>query len=133
MQEAEIQAKDIVNTFIQIATANIEDYLNPDGTMKDLTECPNTAAIQEIMTIKDETAKGTTTKVKIKMYNKLDALQNLGKYLGLYEKDNRQRPQAVTLNLDSLNIDQLQAIVTASPEQLQRAMTGDAAGTIEIT
>jgi phage terminase small subunit len=124
MKEADIQITDVINSLIQIATSNIEDYLNSDGTVKDLQDCPNTAAVAELSTLETIAKDGTRRiQTKVRLHNKINALENLGKYLGIYERDNRQRPAPQTINLDSLNIQQLQAIVTATPEQLQKALS----------
>lgn len=123
MQEADVQIKDVVNILLQIATSNIEDYVNPDGSLKNLLDCPNTAAISEYQQIEDILPTGKKiVKTRIKLHNKINALDSLSKYLGLYERDNRQRPAQTVINLDRLDVQQLQALITATPDQIAKAL-----------
>lgn len=53
-------------------------------------------------TASDGSSKNIAEVVKVKTYNKLDALEKIAKHLGLYEKDNKQRSLDVNTLADRL-------------------------------
>ena len=102
-----ITAEMVVQELAKIGFANIRDFLDPDNTIKDLTELPRelTLAVESIQTdIRHDSgdSDGYTEKVRFKLYNKISALDKLCLHLGLYEKDNAQRsPKTVICFKDS--------------------------------
>lgn len=86
----------VIDEYIKIGFANTKDFIGEDNTIKDLSTLPRdlTAAVESIQS---ETrhdngdSEGYTDKVKVKFYNKLNALNDLGRHLGLFERDNKQK------------------------------------------
>ena len=79
----------VIEEISKLAFSNIKDVVTVDRELlkvRDLNEIDG----REIQSIScDPRLYGT--KVKVNMYNKLDALEKLCKHLGLYEKDNEQK------------------------------------------
>ena len=98
-----IKAEQVIEEFVKIAFANQQDYLGADNSILDISQIDRdkAAAVESVQTTTTTTTskKGDeeyeTHNVKIKLYSKISALENLGKHLGIYEKDNSQ--QGMTL------------------------------------
>lgn len=95
-----IAAEKVVAEFAKIAFANIQDFIGKDNEIMDLSKIDKNiaAAVESIQSdIRHDggKSKGYTEKVKFKLHSKVSALENLGKHLGIYEKDNNQ--QGMTL------------------------------------
>jgi len=76
-----IKAEEVLEELAVIAFADITDYVQVDQgrlTIKNTDDMSGTSAIAEI----SEGANG----LKLKLYNKITALENLGKYLGLFKE-----------------------------------------------
>jgi len=86
----------VIREFAKVAFANIEDFIQVDNEIVDLSQLDrNTlAAVESIQTDTRHDSgdsEGYTDKVRFKLHDKIKALENLGKHLGLYEQDNKQR------------------------------------------
>lgn len=80
-----IKADAVITEFARIAFANLQDFVGKGNRIKDVSKLPRElAAVIEAV---DKGRNGT----KIKLHSKLTALENLGKHLGIYEKDNSQK------------------------------------------
>ncbi|MBU1082491.1 MAG: terminase small subunit [Spirochaetes bacterium] len=95
-----ITAERVIAEFAKIAFANIQDYISKDNEIVDLSEIDKdkAAAVDSIQVdIRHDggQSKGYTEKIRLKLHSKESALENLGKHLGIYEKDNSQ--QGMTL------------------------------------
>lgn len=96
----------IKNELIKLGFSNIQDFIEEDNEIKDLTTIPaNHAACVEsikktVTKFGDEKTGGTKTSIQFKLHSKLDALEKLARYVGLYEADNRQRGAVITVNVD---------------------------------
>ncbi len=94
-----IAAERVINELGKVAFANIKNILETGNKIKDLSKLPDdiTAAVESVQTItqtttnKKGTKKYTITNVKVKFHSKLSALTDLGKHLGIFEKDNAQK------------------------------------------
>lgn len=117
-ERTEITADKVVLELAKLAFSNIEDYLtvDEDGETRlknfDDIERNVLAAVESIkistMKNKDKSREYTTT--QFKLCSKLNALEQLGKHLGIYKKDNEQKGQTifdilaiVGVNLDTSN------------------------------
>jgi len=109
----QIEADSVVKELAIVAFSNIRDYLtvNEDGDVFlkgfDGIEAEKLAAIESIKVNttrkKDESREYTTT--QFKLHSKLNALEQLGRHLGIYEKDNEQSrviPTTETLTLEEM-------------------------------
>ena len=85
----------LIDEYKKIGFANIQDYLDAGNSIKDISKLPRdlTAAVESIQSdIRHDggDSDGYTEKVKLKFYDKLKGLSDLGRHLGLFEKDNEQ-------------------------------------------
>ncbi|MBL7107003.1 MAG: terminase small subunit [Phycisphaerae bacterium] len=80
-----IKAERVVEELARIGFANIRDVFAPGNKIRDVSMLPPevTAAVESVTTSK--------TGTKVTMQNKLKALENLGKHLGIYNVDNEQK------------------------------------------
>lgn len=95
--------QDIIDEIKKCGFSNIQNYLEGKNEIKDLSQIPveHAACVESIKkTVTEFGEDGTKTSVAFKLHSKLDALEKLAKYVGLYEADNRQRGAVITVNID---------------------------------
>lgn len=90
-----ISAERVINEYAKVAFANIKSVLSENNEIVDISKVPDeiAAAVESIQSdIRHDSgdSEGYTEKVKVKFYSKLGALSDLGKHLGIFEKDNEQ-------------------------------------------
>lgn len=97
-KRVEINADRVLSELGKIGFSNIADMRDSWEDLKNWDEIPDEvkSLISEIETNTTETPNkdgGATinTKIKVKLHDKLSALEKIAKHLGLYEKDNRQK------------------------------------------
>lgn len=102
----DITAERIVKEYAKVGFTNMEDFTqdSDDGlTLKDLASIgrDNMAAVEsvKITTTTERDGRGrpmrTHRTTQFKLYSKLNALDALGKHLGIFEADNTQRGQSI--------------------------------------
>lgn len=101
-ERTNVTADMVINELAKIAFSDISRVFTPDNAIKDISliDEKDTAAIASVEV--DETVKiddagenfvtGATKKVKL--WDKLKALDALGKHFGIFEKDNKQKEAA---------------------------------------
>jgi len=96
-EEVGITGKRIIDEFAKIAFSSIAHLHNTWISLKefnDLTE-DEKASIESIKTrtrtIKENDGDVEIEEIQIKLYDKQRALENLGKYIGIYKEDNEQK------------------------------------------
>lgn len=84
-----VTARRLMEEWKKIGFANIKECISSGNTIKDVSRLPDdvAAAIDSISTSK--TAHGRT--VKLTLHSKTKALEDMGKMIGAYIKDNEQR------------------------------------------
>lgn len=89
----EITQERIVKEFAKVGFANIADFYDDKDKLKPLNGISraNLAAVSSI----EQEQKGRKTTTKVKLHSKLQALDALGKHLGLYELDNEQKRASI--------------------------------------
>jgi len=104
LEDYKITPKRTIQEMVFIALSNIADYVDWDksGRMvmksKDELTREQTSAIKEINTRRD--ANGNFYVAKLKFHPKIEAIRDLMKHFGLFEKDNLQK--APTLDLEKV-------------------------------
>jgi phage terminase small subunit len=99
-------ADEIVAELKKIGFSDIKKFLDSGNTIKDISQLPSelTTCVESVKKTEtefgDEERGGTKTSVQFKLHSKLDALEKLAKYVGLYEADNKQRGAVITVNID---------------------------------
>jgi phage terminase small subunit len=108
-KKTEITAEKVIQELAKVGFANIQDYIEAGNEINDLMqiEREKAASVESIKTITKfyGTGKNQTKEVStsLKLHSKISALEQLGRHLGVFEKDNRQK----TLKIK----------VTAKPQQ----------------
>ncbi|MCK5617463.1 terminase small subunit [Candidatus Pacearchaeota archaeon] len=99
---ADVNAANIIKGIAQIAFFDIRKIFNRDGTLKAIHELGDdtAAALAGVDVIEGVIAKTYTKKIKIA--DKLKALENLAKIEGLFEKDNKQRGEGFAATFSNL-------------------------------
>ncbi len=90
-----VSAERVINELAKVAFANIKSVLSEGNEIKDISQLPDEigAVVESIQSdIRHDSgdSEGYTEKVKVKFHSKLAALNDLGKHLGIFEKDNEQ-------------------------------------------
>jgi len=85
----------IVAEYAKLGFSNIQDYMD-DNLEFNLHEIPRdeAAAISTIKKTVTEFEGGSKTSVEFKLHDKPTALNALGRHLGIFDKDNKQRTNA---------------------------------------
>jgi phage terminase small subunit len=112
-ERTNIKADDVVLELAKVAFSNIEDYLtvDEDGETRlnsfDDIERNVLAAVEsiKISTTKNKDNSREYTTTQFKLHSKLNALEQLGKHLGLYEADNTQKGDRIINIVNFSNID----------------------------
>lgn len=97
-ERTEITADMVIKELAKVGFSNIQDYIEDGNSIQDISkvEQPKAAAVAAIETSESTSKDGTVTvNTKFKLYNKVDALEKIGKHLGIFEADNRQKTPEV--------------------------------------
>ena len=109
-----ITAERVLSEYAKIAFSDVRELFTPDNNIFDIRQLDdNTAAAVSSVDIDVLSSMGMPigyTK-KLRLYNKLTALEALGKHIGLFEKDNKQK------QTDIVNVIQLGAGVKPQEDE----------------
>ena len=91
-----VTAEMVIEELKRVGFSNIQDYIEEDNSVTDLSKIPRVvaAAVESVQTdIRHDSgdSDGYTEKVKFKLHSKIAALDKLCLHLGLFERDNEQR------------------------------------------
>lgn len=105
-----VTARMVIDELKKIGFSNIQDFIGKDNEIKDLSQLERelVAPVESIaVDIRHDNgeSEGYTEKVKFKLYDKLRALADLGKHLGIFEKDNRQKAETLAEFLKAMRDD----------------------------
>ncbi|GHE34826.1 terminase small subunit [Sphingobacterium griseoflavum] len=96
-----ITAERVLAEYAKIAFSDVRNVLTVDGGLKDASEWGDDAAgaVAAVKSFEVTSSDGEKlgTNREVKMYDKLRALEAIGKHIGLFEKDNKQK-QAEVIN-----------------------------------
>lgn len=103
-----ITVEKVLREYAKIAFSDIRNLFDGNGDLKsvdDLSE-EDAGSIASVEVYKEdlrsgEETLGTATTKKVKMWDKLRALEGLGKHLGMFEKDNNQKAATIQINIDN--------------------------------
>ncbi|MGJ1211939.1 terminase small subunit [Sphingobacterium multivorum] len=105
----------VLNEYAKIAFSDVRNILTPDGGLKDAFEWDDetAGAVASIKSFEVTTPEGEKlgTNREIKMYDKLRALDSIGKHLGFFETDNKQKQSQIDVNV--LSDDTINALLKA--------------------
>lgn len=96
-----ISAERVVTELAKIGFSNIQDFLEPGNNLIDLTsvDADKAAAIGSIKRVEVETEFGTRITTSFQLWDKVSALEKLGKHLGVFEADNNQKRPLIQVNI----------------------------------
>lgn len=99
-------AQRVVDELQKVGFSNIADFLEGGNSIKDLSTVDRdlTAAVssvkKSVTTFGDgEGNEGEKTTVEFKLWDKPAALEKLGKHLGIFEADNKQKKAIITVTV----------------------------------
>ncbi len=105
----------VLNEYAKIAFSDVRNILTTDGGLKDAFEWDDdtAGAVASIKSFEVTTPEGEKlgTNREIKMYDKLRALESIGKHLGFFETDNKQKQSQIDVNV--LSDDTINALLKA--------------------
>ena len=95
--KAGITAEMVIDELAKVGFSNIQDYIFEGNVIGDISTVvrEKAAAVEAVQVdIRHDggESKGYTEKVKLKLHSKLNALESLGRHLGIFEADNLQKP-----------------------------------------
>lgn len=97
--KVEVTAEKVLKELAKIAFSDIRQFYNEDGSLKCPHELNDEAASllssmesEELFGVIDGSKCEVGKTKKIKMWDKMKALELIGKHIGFYEKDNTQKP-----------------------------------------
>ncbi len=91
-ERLEITADDVLREYARIGFADMADYYEEGGKLKSIHDLGDKSrVVGEVQTETFVGEAGTTTKVKFKLHDKLKALDSVGKHIGFYLEDNKQK------------------------------------------
>lgn len=99
-------AQQVIDELKKLGFANIQDYIDPENEIKDLTKIDRdkAAAVESIKKTVTEfsgggESSGKKTSIQFKLYDKISALEKLGRHLGIFELDNQQKAPVINVNI----------------------------------
>ncbi len=105
----------VLNEYAKIAFSDVRNILTTDGGLKDAFEWDDetAGAVASIKSFEVTSPEGEKlgTNREIKMYDKLRALDSIGKHLGFFETDNKQKQSQIDVNV--LSDDTINALLKA--------------------
>ena len=107
---AQIDQEWVLNRYKSLVEFSIKDFLDDEGNLKPLSEIPENVlyAAHGFKSLKQMIKEGKNGKTKItstllhdlKFSDKRAVLDSIGRYLGMFEKDNLQKvPRVITVEL----------------------------------
>lgn len=91
-------AQKVINELVKVGFSNVQDYITDGNIIEDLSQIDKTQAAavssikKSVTTFGTEENGGTKEVVEFKLWDKISALEKLGRHLGIFEADNKQRP-----------------------------------------
>ncbi|HAE67583.1 MAG TPA: terminase small subunit [Sphingobacterium sp.] len=105
----------VLNEYAKIAFSDVRNILTTDGGLKDAFEWDDetAGAVASIKSFEVTSPEGEKlgTNREIKMYDKLRALDSIGKHPGFFETDNKQKQSQIDVNV--LSDDTINALLKA--------------------
>lgn len=101
----EITADMVVSELWALGKYSIKDFVKDDNNIKQLSEMERETLIPVVgIKVTERTTSGewgseTVVTTDLKLSDKISALEKVGKHIGIFEKDNRQK--SINLGLDS--------------------------------
>jgi phage terminase small subunit len=97
-----ISAERVIGELAKIGFCNLQEYVSAGNMISDITTvtAEQGAAIASIKTTIVGSGKTMRKEVSIKLHDKVSALEKLGRHLGIFETDNRQKNAKIVVEID---------------------------------
>jgi phage terminase small subunit len=99
-------AQQVIDELKKIGFANIQDYIQSENEIKDLSKISRdkAASVESIKkTVIEMGGTGESvskkTSIQFKLYDKISALEKIGRHLGIFELDNQQKAAVINVNI----------------------------------
>ena len=100
----QVSKDELLQEFKKVGFSNIKNYLHNDLDAKYLSEIETPEAIKGIKKTVKRFEGGEEVTVDITLHDKLSALTSIGRHIGFFSEDNKQKAASITiLNNDPLN------------------------------
>lgn len=95
-ERTNITADMVIQELAKIGFSDIKNYFEGDENQKDITTLDNrlSAAVSSIKVTESSGKDWSKTTKEFKLHDKVKALEDLGKHLGVFERDNKQKGSA---------------------------------------
>jgi phage terminase small subunit len=92
-KRTEITSDMVIQELAKIGFSDIKNYYNSDEAQIEITQLDNkySAAVSQFKVTETEWEGGRKVVKEFKLHDKVKALEDLGKHLGVFEKDNKQK------------------------------------------
>ncbi len=96
-ERTKITQEMILMELAKIGFSDIKNYFESDQKQKEITHLDNrlTAAVSQIKVTETEWEGGRKVVKEFRLHDKISALEKIGKHLGFFEKDNKQKGEAI--------------------------------------
>jgi len=95
-RKTKITPESVIQELAKIGFSNIKDFVNGNNSILEIKHIDNNIAAS-LSSIKTTVNANGVVVTQVRLHDKVKALEGLGKHLGIFEKDNRQRqPQNAT-------------------------------------
>ncbi len=111
-KKVEVTIEELITAYKQIAFADLAECYDENGFLKNIHDIPISARmalagleVDELYEGKGETREQIGQTKKVKMWDKLKALDALGRHLGLFNADTSQKPVTPIIQLNLTKVD----------------------------
>lgn len=93
----------VIDELIKVGFSNVQDYIISGNCITDISEIDGAKAAavasikKSVTTFGTEENGGTKEVVEFKLWDKISALEKLGRHLGIFEADNKQKPPPISV------------------------------------
>lgn len=89
-----LRIEDVIAELVKVGFSNVQDFVSTGNKIGDIKKLKRDKAAA-ISSVKTTFKVGGEKTTEIKFYDKVDALEKLGRHLGAWEKDNKQRTKII--------------------------------------
>lgn len=99
-------AQAVIDELKKVGFSNVQDFIGGDNSVVDLSELEKdkvaaVSSVKKVTTTFGGEDGGIKESVEFKLWDKVSALEKLGRHLGLFEEDNRQKAAQIITVTDT--------------------------------
>jgi len=113
-KKVKITPESVIAELAKIGFSNVKSFVNGNNSILELKHLEDdvTAAVSGVETTVKEYEGNVTTTTKLRFHDKRQALVDIGRHLGIFEKDNTQGKE-ISLNINKESIKKINDILEA--------------------